>query len=204
MKENKKEETIETYNQSAKEFAERYDDIVGTRMSDIGETFALVREKNPKVLEIGCGSGKDAQEILKHTNRYTGFDASEAMVELAKKKNPEGTFVVADVEEYAFPKDIDIIFAFASLIHTEKKQLEKVFDAMYKALAPGGLVRLSFKYNEKYKEVTKRDEFGVRTSYLYSKEDIEEFPAQFMMLKGEINKAEGQEWLEVLLEKPHE
>jgi len=73
---------------------------------------------------------------------------------------------------------------------------------MYEALNPGGVVRISLKWGPKYKEVTKRDKYGVRTYYLYSKEDIEALPAQFLMLKCQTNEAEGQTWLEILLKKP--
>lgn len=199
---NKKQETIETYNTSAKELSERYD-AIGPRISDIEETFVLIHTKNPNVLEIGCGSGRDAKEILKRTNKYTGIDVSAGLLEIAQKRNPEGKFILADAEDFSFPKQVDVIFAFASLIHAEKKNLEKIFDAMYRALSPGGVARVSLKFNEHYKEVTKADAYGTRTYYLYSKEDIQSFPAQFLMLKCEINTSEGQEWLELLLQKPH-
>jgi len=201
MKLNKKEETIKTYNDSAKELAERYDEI-GPRISDIEETFALVRIKSPKVFEIGCGTGREAYQILKKTPNYAAIDISEGMLAIAKKRNPKGKFILADAEEFSFPKHTDIIFAFASLIHSNKKQLEQIFDEMYESLELGGVARVSLKWAPKYKEVTKSDKYGRRTYYLYSKEDIEVFPAQFLLLKGEINVAEGQQWLELLLKKP--
>ena len=36
---------------------------------DLEETFNLVGKKNPKVLEIGCGNGRDAREIIKRTKK---------------------------------------------------------------------------------------------------------------------------------------
>lgn len=202
MRLNKKQQTIKTYNESAEALAERYDEI-GPRIDDIEETFALVRIKNPKVLEIGYGSGRDAEEILKRTRIYMGIDISEGMYKVAQQRIPKGKFMLADVESFVFPKEADVIFAFASLIHTERAKLSRVFDAMYEALVPGGLVRASLKFYPKYKEVTKHDRFGSRTYYLYSAEDIRAFPAEFNILKCQLNKAEGQDWLEILLQKPH-
>lgn len=201
-KKDKKAQTIETYNTSAEELAKRYDEI-GPRLDDLEETFALVHIKNPKVFEIGFGTGREAYQILKRTSNYTGLDVAEGMLEIAKRRNPKGKFILGDVEESEFPQHLDIIFAFASLIHTEKKQLEKVFNAMYEALKPGGVARVSLKYAPKYKEKTQHSPYGTRTYYLYAKEDIEKFPAQFLMLKSTIHNAEGQEWLELLLQKPH-
>lgn len=202
MKRSKKQQTIDTYNESAEALAERYDAIVGTRLDDIEETLALMRTKNPKVFEIGYGSGKDAEEILKHTSLYIGIDISEGMQRVALERIPKAKFILADAETFTFPKKADIIFAFASLIHTERKALSRVFDAMYESLVPGGLVRMSLKFHPKYKEVTKSDRFGKRTYYLYSKEDLMAFPAQFDLLKCELSRAEGQDWLEILLQKP--
>ncbi len=201
-KKSKKEQTIETYRKSAEALAERYDHITGTRISDIEETFALVRNKQPRVFEIGFGSGKEAYQILKRTPHYSGIDISEGMHALASRRMPRGKFTVADLEKCDYPKNLDIIFAFASLMHTEKAKLKKVFDAMYNSLVPGGLVRASLKWGPKYKELTKRDKYGVRTFYLYSKENIEAFPVEFLMLKCLVNEAEGQTWLELLLQKP--
>jgi SAM-dependent methyltransferase len=204
-KKNKKAQTIETYNKSAKRLVERYDEMgPQIRINDLEETFALVKTKTPKVFEIGPGSGREAYQILKRTPHYIGLDVSEGLLKIAASRNPNGKFILGDIEEFEFPMHLDIIFAFASLIHSNREHLEKIFDAMFEALNPGGIARISLKYSPKYKEVTKRDTYGKRTYYLYSKEDIEEFPAQFLMLKAEINKAEGQEWLELLLEKPRD
>lgn len=202
FKKNKKAATIETYRTSAAALAERYDTIP-PRVRDIDEVFLLLRNKaQPRVFEIGFGTGKEAYHILKRTNHYTGIDISPQMVELASSRVPGGTFILRDLEKLEYPKHVDIIFAFCSLIHTDRTKLKKVFDAMHAALVPGGLARVSFKWGPKYKEVTKRDKYGTRTYYLYSLEDIKKFPADFIILKSELSSAEGQQWLELLLQKP--
>ncbi len=199
---NKKAQTIETYNKSAKELAQRYDEA-GPRVPFIEETFLLCKAEHPHVLEIGPGSGMEAYQILKKTPNYIGVDVSENLLKIAERRNPKGKFVLADIEEFEFPKNLDIVFSSASLIHTPQAALEKVFIRIFEALKPGGFARVSLKWAPKYKEVTKRDSFGVRTYYLYSKEDIQSFNADFLMLKVEIEEAEGQKWLELLLQKPH-
>ncbi len=198
----KKAQTIETYNKSAKALAERYDEA-GPRVPFVEETFLLCKVEHPHVLEIGPGSGKEAYQILKKTPHYIGVDVSEALLKIAESRNPKGKFILADIESFEFPKRLDIVFASASLIHTERKDLEKVFQRIHEALNPGGFARVSLKWAPKYKEVTKRDAFGVRTYYLYSKDDVQAFDADFLMLKAEVEEAEGQKWLELLLEKPH-
>jgi len=201
-KKNKKAQTIETYNKSAQALADRYDEA-GPRIRFVEDAFLLCKVEHPRVLEIGPGSGKEAYQILKKTPHYIGVDASKELLKIASSRNPKGKFVLADIETYDFPANLDIIFSSASLIHTPRPVLGKVLSRMYDALKPGGLARISLKWAPKYKEVTKRDEFGVRTYYLYSKEDVETLPPDFLMLKAEVEEAEGQKWLELLLEKPH-
>lgn len=197
---NKKEQTVNTYNESAQALANKFDGQ-GARITDIETTLALVKKDNPKVLEIGCGNGRDAQEICKRTNNYLGIDISEKLVELARQKVPSATFEVVDIESFEFPKELDAIFAFASLIHVQKNELRDVLSKAFSALNSGGVFLLSMKYAETYKESTKEDEFGVRTYYLYSQDDIKELSTGFTIIKNELHDLRGQMWLEVLLQK---
>lgn len=195
-----KTQTVDTYNKSARSLANKFDSL-GARVGDIEETFALVRKNNPKVLEIGCGNGRDAQEILKHTNDYLGLDVSEKLIELAKQKVPSAQFIIANIENYTLPTELDAVFAFASLIHVSKGNLQKIFKAILASLNHGGVFRLSMKYAEEYVESTKTDEFGTRTFYLYSDTDIAELAQGFTIVKSEIGDFGGQKWLEVLIQK---
>lgn len=196
----KKAETIATYNHSAKALADKFDHL-GARVSDIEETFALVKKQNPKVVEIGCGNGRDAAEILKRTNDYLGTDISEELIKLAGEKVPQGKFEVVDITVFSFPNNLDIVFAFASLIHLNKEDFAVVLDKIFDALNPGGAVRISLKHSDVYKEVTKEDEFGVRTYYHYSQEDVAELAKKFTFIKNELSDLRGQKWLEILLHK---
>lgn len=197
---NKKEQTVATYNATALSMAKKFHNL-GARTSDISETFKLIDKKNPVVFEIGCGSGRDAAEICKYTKNYLGIDISEKFVEIARKEAPEGLFKVADVENYTFPQELDIIFAFASLLHVPKESLRKVLKQGYEALNTGGVIRISLKYSDTYQEVTKEDEFGIRTYFFYSQTDMRELLEKFTIIKNEINDLRGQKWLEILAKK---
>jgi len=196
----KKAQTIDTYNTSAQSLAKKFDEL-GVRLNDIEEVFSLVEKSNPTVLEIGCGNGRDAEEIVRRTTNYLGIDISEQLIELARKKVPKGVFEVADIEHFIFPKNNDAIFAFASLIHVPMESLRQIMSNALSALNDKGIFRLSMKYSDEYKETTKEDEFGIRTYYLYSREDIEILADGFVIIKNEQSHLRGQEWLEVTLRK---
>lgn len=196
----KKQQTIDTYNTKATDMAEEFDTFRAL-VDHIEETFKFIPKVNPFVLEIGCGSGRDALEICKHTDNYIGIDISDKFLDIARKKVPQGKFEIADVETYVFPPNIDIIFSFSSLIHSPKEIMKKIFDKVYSSLNNGGVARFTMKYNNTYKEVTKEDEYGTRTYYLYSTKDIEELAGNFKIIKNEAHQMGRQVWLEVLLQK---
>jgi len=195
-----KTQTINTYNNSAQSLAKKFDSL-GARTNDIKETLELVKIVTPHVLEIGCGNGRDAEEIVKFTDNYLGIDISEKLVELSRQKVSKGSFEVADIENYKFPKGLDVIFAFASLIHVPRESLQKILTDAYLALNDNGVMRLSMKYSDDYRETTKEDEFGIRTYYLYSKNDIEDLAVGFIVFRNELNDLRGQKWLEIILQK---
>ncbi len=195
-----KQKTIEAYNKNAKLIADKYD-AQGARVSDIEEVFELAKKENPEVLEIGCGNGRDAKEIIKHTNNYLGIDISEELIKLAKGKVPGAKFEVADIEEFQFPNNLDVIIAFASLLHVNKESFKRILREAFESLNPDGLFRISLKHSETYKEIKTEDQFGVRTFYFYSEEDLKEILGDFKILKLETKNLQDQTWLEVILQK---
>ncbi len=197
---NKKSQTVDTYNKSAVALAKKFDDL-GIRTDDIEEVFNFLKKDNAKVLEIGCGNGRDAEEITKWTNDYLGIDISVELIKLAQKKVPQGKFLVADVSNFEFPENIDIVFAFASLIHIDKGELKIILKKLHEVLNSKGVIRMSMKYSDEYKEITKEDEFGIRTYYHYSKKDIEELVTDFSLLKNDLKELRDQKWLEIILQK---
>jgi len=196
----KKQQTTDTYNRSAAAMARKFNTI-GGRVENVEKVFSYATKENPFVLEIGCGNGRDAVEILKKTNHYLGIDISEEMVRLAKEQSPAGEFEVADVEGYEFPQGVDIIFSFASLLHSDKESVKQVFEEVYAALNPGGLFFVSLK-NAPYQEKAQTDEFGTRTFYYYTLEDLKGFAGEKFKVLWQDEPIHGnQKWADVLLQK---
>jgi SAM-dependent methyltransferase len=59
------------------------------------------------VLDLACGDGNMAAPFLGRGLRYAGVDASEAMVEAARRRHPGVPFAVARLEEYEPPEPVD-------------------------------------------------------------------------------------------------
>ena len=195
-----KKQTIETYNKSTSALAKKFANF-GPRIEDINRGFSYISKNNPSVLEVGCGYGREAKEILKLTNRYLGIDISEEMVKMAKREVPNGNFVVADIDDYIFPKDIDIIFSFASLLHSDKEHLKLILERAYEALNEGGIFYISLKYDKYHSEI-QNDEFGARIYYYYAPEDIKELgPKYTTVWENKHEHGGGQNWFTIILKK---
>lgn len=169
-----RQQTVDTYNKSAKELAEYFKGI-GSREHDVDLSIELAgNPTEPKILEIGCGDGRDAQEIVKRTSHYVGFDISEELIKLACDKVPGAKFEVADASDYEYPTGLDIVFAFASLLHLDKDEVKAVLKKVQAALKPGGIFFISLKYSDEYRKELKEDQFGPRLFYFYNPRIITE------------------------------
>jgi ubiquinone/menaquinone biosynthesis C-methylase UbiE len=99
-----------------------------------------------KVLDIGCGSGQDCGFLVEHGIKTTGVDFSEKMINEARKHFPGGKFLVLDIRELAFPKEIfDGVLAKHSLLHLHKKEMSAVLEKIHSILKPDGWFLLTLK-----------------------------------------------------------
>ena len=81
-----------------------------------------------KVLDIGCGEGKDAVFLARNGYLVTAFDLSEAGIEkgkrLAEKCNTDVDFFKADITDFRVIESYDIIFS-SGVFHFIKPEIRK-------------------------------------------------------------------------------
>jgi 2-polyprenyl-3-methyl-5-hydroxy-6-metoxy-1,4-benzoquinol methylase len=69
--------------------------------------------KNSKILDIGCGTGRHAIELTKRGYNVTGIDLSEDMINKArknaKKEDIEVDFRIADARNLSFKEEFDLV-----------------------------------------------------------------------------------------------
>lgn len=197
--------TIDTYNKSAVEMAEYFAGI-GSRTDDIDKAIELAGSpEQPVILEIGCGDGRDAAEIVKRTTNYLGFDIAESFINLARNKVPAGRFELGDAVTFEYARSQwDIVFAFASLLHLNREENRDVFRSVNASLKPGGVFFVSLKYAPEYTEKLKEDKFGTRLFYFYSPQSIMELAGNSFeavwQSKGFIT-GKDTEWIEMAFRK---
>ncbi len=197
------QKTIQTYDTAAEFLIEHYE-ATGDRAGDVTLGFALAgNPDNAKVLEIGCGYGRDARAILDHTPFYTGLDASKQLLTRAKQRLPKAEFIEADAEEYDYGADrYDIVFSFASLRHLDQSGVQTVLKKVYDSLRPGGIFYVSLNFGDSYKHVERKDKFGYRDIFLYNPGLIQKLAGpKFRMKHEQRDEFDGMPWFEVALQK---
>ena len=139
--------TIDFYNKNAQAY---FESTVELDMSRLYAPFLERLRPEAKVLDAGCGSGRDSLFFKSQGFKVTAFDASEEMVRLASQLLGQPVLHMT-FEDLNLPDEYDGIWACASLLHVERTQLPAVIAELAKYLKPGGVFYMSFKYgNEEY------------------------------------------------------
>jgi SAM-dependent methyltransferase len=100
-----------------------------------------------RILDVGCGSGRDSLRFHELGYEVDARDRSPAIAEEARRRT--GLVVrVEDVLEMADDAAFDGIWASAMLIHLEDAEFHEAVRRLARALRPGGALAISLKYSE--------------------------------------------------------
>lgn len=101
-----------------------------------GDNFDYFKELLPegRVLEIGCGAGRDAQELIKMGYDYYGMDITAKLIESARKLNPSGKFEEANLYDFRADEPFDGFWCAAVLIHLPKERIDEALQSIKKNL----------------------------------------------------------------------
>ena len=97
-------------------------------------------EKDKKILEVMCGSGRFLVPFMDRGFDICGIDLSAHMLERLKKKDPSAKAVQADILEYDSPDRFDYIFISSGSISlfTDTKLCRRILKKLKEMLAPEG------------------------------------------------------------------
>lgn len=124
--------------------ADYFAGTVAADVTDLRRRFLRHVEDGGKVLDAGCGSGRDAKAFRDAGYEVTAFDGSVRMADLARDYT--GLEVLRlQFDQIDWRDRFDGIWCSASLLHVERAQLPCIFDRLARALKPGGVWYLSMK-----------------------------------------------------------
>jgi SAM-dependent methyltransferase len=134
--------TIAYYN----DFAAAYADLtIGIDTAERIARFASLLPGGGRVLDAGCGAGRDLIALHAAGLRPEGMDVSPRMAAIARA-NSKLPVVVGDLRNFHFtPASFDGIWAMASLLHIEADEIRAVLSTLRQLLLPGGVLFASVK-----------------------------------------------------------
>ena len=137
--------TLDYYNKNSEEY---FNSTLNVDMTNTYKAFLKLLPKGGKILDLGCGSGRDSMNFMKLGYEVTAVDGSK---ELAKKASALlGKEVIASTfEELELKEKFHGIWACASLLHIKREDLKIVLNNLYNNLDDKGVFYMSFKYGEK-------------------------------------------------------
>lgn len=139
----KKLVTLNSYEASASLYAKQ---TAPLHPKEDADRFMQRLQTKTKILDIGCGPGRDAKIFSEHGFEVVGIDFSPQMIAIAKESAPNCSFLVMDIEALNFPAEsFEGAWASCALLHIPKKNMLSVLQNIHSLLKPRGSFYLSMK-----------------------------------------------------------
>ena len=144
--------TLNYYDENAVEFA------IQTANIDMHDLYELFLNQLPQtdtqcILDVGCGSGRDANYFAKQGYDVTAIDASAELIQWAQRHNMSSKIDwhhldFSGIEKQPWANKFTGIWACASLLHVPFLELPCIIELLLETLTDEGVMYLSFKYGE--------------------------------------------------------
>ncbi|MCI5995210.1 MAG: class I SAM-dependent methyltransferase [Blautia sp.] len=189
--------------------ASYYENTVNLNMEEALGRFLALLPENAEVLDLGCGTGRDTVYLEDAGCYVTPMDGSEQMCRLAEIYTDKEVLHMT-FEEMEFEEVFDGIWACASLLHVEGKNMDRIMKKVVNALKPDGVLYMSFKYGDAeeirnqrlfhdYTEETAYDmvmrQEGVRIVEMWQSDDVRGIETKWLnlLVKKDPEKEESNE-----------
>ena len=136
--------TIAYYDEHALQYET---DTLSLDMRHLYATFLDSLPAGGRILDLGCGPGRDAKAFTDLGFDVTGVDGSAAMVELARR-NASCPIHHMTFDEIPWRDEFHGIWACASLLHVSVERMPETLQRLQCALRTGGVLYMSFKVGE--------------------------------------------------------
>ena len=191
--------TQAAYDQIAAQYAVK-NAAMPKALTTAGRRFLELLGPGPRILDAGCGAGRDMAWLQRRGATVAGMDLSRRMLALAQSM-ARGPLLQMDMRSLALRAGIFAgVWCCASLLHLPKRQAPLALAEMRRVLVPHGLLFLSVQegtgegWEEGPYPAVKR--FFAR----YSHEEMATLLAQsgFRVIESSANAGRWQRWLQFL------
>lgn len=166
-----KRANIEFYVNSAADWISRFES--SPPRTDVIQSLLSNSKMMYKVLEFGCGIGKDAGIFCSSPQvvSYEGVDPVAQFVELAKENVKEGTFHLLDDFDIC-STDFNLFYSCGVLPHISQEEAIKMLADVYQNLSSPGYAYFTFLQAKEAMMSEKVDNLGKTYIYFYSPQFI--------------------------------
>lgn len=192
-------QTLNYYNQNATQFTQNtiFVDFAATQTR-----FLALLPAAARILDFGCGSGRDTKAFLEQGYQVDAIDGS---IELCKLASEYTGIQVRHMyfQDLSAVSEYDGIWACSSILHSAKDELSGVMQKMIAALKPNGIIYISFKYGTFEGERNGRY-FTDMTEETFADfmKDIEELQTEETWISSDVRPGRSEEkWLNLILRK---
>ena len=192
---------IETYNKYARVYADRHiNKVLQFQLNDF-----ISKLPGKKVLDIGCGAGRDVQYFKEEGLDVIGIDISDGLLEEAKQRFPDCKFEKMDMLNLKLlESSFDGAWVMASLADIPKKDVLNALENIRKVLNANGVVYIAVKEGDGEQLIEKKQyENSPRFYSFYRKQELEDYlkKANFNVIASTVSDDEGTRWVEVMARK---
>ena len=185
-------DNIKYYNQNADTYFEL---SLKKDMTDCCNLFLDELPDKPRILDVGCGSGRDMRYFSQKGCVVNGIDASKELVKLAT--NYTGLSVKClRIQELIENNIYDGVWCCASLLHIPKQEMQSVYNRLWRSLKNKGICFVSYK-----SEIINKNDKRLFTCY--DQKSLKKFinnSTNFLIKKIWTSKSEDN-WVNALLLK---
>lgn len=193
-----KDQTLNYYNENAEEF---FTSTKDANMAELYKVFTSYLPLGGKILDLGCGSGRDSKHFIEMGYEITAIDGSKELCELASEYIG-GEVLYMDFSEMDYDEQFDGVWACASLLHVDRKSIEGILKKVHRSIKSSGVMYASFK------EGTKEREHNGRFFNDYTKETLAPllescgFIVEKMFITGDVRENRvSEKWVNVIARK---
>jgi ubiquinone/menaquinone biosynthesis C-methylase UbiE len=142
------ERTIDYYNQHADEYAvTSFSPEITNNVSHFQEELLKRLDRGARILDAGCGVGRDTRYFIKEGRIVIAFDASKEMVRRCREY-PHAYCKQMTFAELQYNEEFDAVWACASLLHLRPDQAREAIRRLTTALKIGGVMYIALKLGE--------------------------------------------------------
>lgn len=194
------DQTIKYYDDNAIEFFMNTKDA---NMENLYKLFLKYIPEGGKILDLGCGSGRDTKYFLGKGYDVVAVDGSIEMVKLSSEYTGKKTLHMT-FQEIDFEEEFDGIWACASLLHVRRDEISSILYKIYRALKPNGVLYSSFKYGDKeeYRDDGRFFNYYDEKSFSELIKKLGYFDILEILITNDVRKGkENEKWLNVIVKK---